>query len=240
MSTVFPTLKSDPIVEAQITIVFNSAAEITEDAIKKFLNSINYSNTKPLMRASFKIENSKAETEHTLLGHRAENGNFVLQCTSTTFSLSEINKYSSWDNVKENAKQIWEKFAKAFLISNISEVSVRYINRLQLPCSIVVANEYWKSANPQLPSEFGTIHEYFNRIGFSFPNSEVKGLLIQLLDNMPAAPGHINLLVDILTMIQSDFKPDAPDLWTKLEHLRNCKNVIFFDNLTDKAVQLYR
>lgn len=240
MSRVFPTLKTDPIVEAQITLVFNTTMPVNESLIKDFLDTKAFSNIKPLMRTSFKIDQGKAETDHSVLGYRAELGNFVLQCAPNTFSLSEINKYSNWSHVKDSAKQYWDEFAKHFKVSNISQISVRYINRLQVPCAIEVASEYWKAANPKMPTEYGTINEYFNRIGFSFPNSDVKGLLIQMLDNKPASPGHINLLIDILTMIQSDFKPDSAELWTKFEQLRNYKNLIFFDNLTDKAVELYK
>ncbi len=240
MTRVFPTLKTDPIVEAQLTLVFNTTTPIDASQIKDFLTSKAFSNIKPLMRTSFKIEEGKAETNHSLLGYRGELGNFVLQYTSTTVSLSEINKYSNWGNVKNSAKQYWDEFAKHFVVSNISQISVRYINRLQIPCAIEVASEYWKAANPKMPTEYGMINEYFNRIGFSFPNTDVKGLLIQMLDNKPASPGHVNILVDILTMIQSDFKPDSAELWTKFEQLRDFKNLIFFDNLTDKAVGLYK
>ena len=59
MTRVFPTLKTDPIVEAQLTLVFNTTTPIDASQIKDFLTSKAFSNIKPLMRTSFKIEEGK-------------------------------------------------------------------------------------------------------------------------------------------------------------------------------------
>ena len=52
-------------------------------------------------------------------------------------------------------------------------------------------------------------------------------------------PNVVNVILDIETRVRNRFSSGSPEIWSKLDHLRNFKNLIFFRSLTDKALRLF-
>jgi uncharacterized protein (TIGR04255 family) len=174
------------------------------------------------------------------VGHRGELNSHVLQVFVNGFSLSQVSTtYSGWEALSKVFFDLWSKFTAQFEITNIFTLSVRYINRLQIPSSLEFASEYWLPAVPGIGKSLGLSSGYFSKVDFALANTSAKVGLAQMLETVPAPTGYINLIADILISIQKDYKVGDSAILKEFESLREYKNVVFFDNLTEKGLKLY-
>ena len=73
-------------------------------------------------------------------------------------------------------------------------------------------------------------------IPFTSPTATV--FLTEALDRRDDRP--IALILDIDAFRKEEISTDDPDLWTRLEELREIKNRVFFGSLTPETVELYK
>jgi len=52
-------------------------------------------------------------------------------------------------------------------------------------------------------------------------------------------PEVFQLILDIDTAKITTLGPDSPQIWTSLDQLRDFKNLIFFESLTEEAVKIF-
>jgi len=49
----------------------------------------------------------------------------------------------------------------------------------------------------------------------------------------------VSVILDIDVYRETEFSPDGVEMWEYLSQLRALKNAVFFESLTEKAVELY-
>ncbi len=165
----------------------------------------------------------------------------LIQIRSQGYSFNRLAPYGSLDDYLPEIERTWAIFRNLTLPTQIRVVRLRYINRLDLPIlsKDVKVADYIKNA-PEVPP--GT-------------NLSLRGFLSQrltvesetgheaniVLSSQPAQCDAFPIIFDICV---GALGPEEPENWTwiskKIISLRDLKNRIFTNTLTEKCLNLYQ
>jgi uncharacterized protein (TIGR04255 family) len=175
-----------------------------------------------------------------MLGTRlhSPDSKYVAQLTIEGFTLSRLAPYETWEKLEAEAQRLWPVYLAAAQPRTITRAATRYINELQLPLRpgddferflttpVVVDDPAFKSM-----SGFLLRHEVYDS------PTEAVIVCTQLL--RPAAPQGASLVIDIDVFRQANFSVDGESTWRYVERLREVKNRLFFNLITEDCVRLY-
>ena len=141
------------------------------------------------------------------------------------------------DQLLAEALRLWGLYAAITRPTSVSRVSLRYINRLDLPLSHGQDFEIFLRSPPELPADAPQmVSRFLSRVTASDENSSATAIVTQKLDR-PAMP--VPVIIDIDAFWGEDSDPGEAILHRILMSLRALKNRCFFALLTDDAVKLY-
>lgn len=159
----------------------------------------------------------------------------VVQARRDGFTFSKVQPYESWDNLKAEAKELWQHYRAATAPKAVTRLAVRYINRIDLPADHVQLHE-WFSLHPMVPAELGPMEEFLQRIVWRHPdNNGYRAVATQA--TQPADTGGPSILLDIEVFYHVQDPDGLTDegAWDILDDLREFKNDVFFGTITSKT-----
>jgi uncharacterized protein (TIGR04255 family) len=239
-----------PIREAIIQIQVAPAVELS--LIQKFASSIKneFGKTTDIWQASFGVQFGQDRAESTatnrvLIGKRldSESGLEVLQCTVNAFSFSRLTPYLDWGQIRDTAKRLWALYVSSVNPISVTRLAVRYINALPLPLPVAELDDYFTAA-PQVPRALPQMmHTFLQRVVITDDATSTFATVIQASDEDTAARSRTNqvtIFFDIDAYQQVNLgSEDANTIWSKFEELRDFKNRVFFEHITEKAAGLF-
>jgi uncharacterized protein (TIGR04255 family) len=165
----------------------------------------------------------------------------LVQLRRQGFSFNRLAPYSSLDNYLPEIQRTWDLFVRVASPVKIRTVRLRYINRILLP---VTPNSkdldaYFKVA-PKLPDE-----ERLQFAGFVNQHTAVEidtGFQVNtVLASQIMEKGALPIIFDICV---ASIKTAEPNNWhwilIEIQSLRNLKNRIFKNTLTEKCLNLFQ
>lgn len=233
--------------EARVTAAFKSRLpEYTRtDAVKAFTTTVE--------AAVDPTQSGKGQTSAPLLGQmqtsfdglrmQTSDGKWVASFGREFFGLSWMAPYGDWEKLCHEAMRLWTVHCEIGGNESLSRIACRYINRLEVPIDGVKElkiSDYFKG--------FGCPPGGFKFTGFL--HSEmlcVPGLpyAINLIraHQMPLAPDEgrpmiLPLILDVEVFLDLSADLQEYDFETRLSELRDVKNEVFFNALTDEAISL--
>lgn len=239
-----------PIREAIIDIQFAPAADMK--FIAELGNSIGDGYRKPsdIWQASIGVNFEQVGAGGTtarraLVGKRFDgfDGKHVLQCRVNGFTFSRLPPYEDWTQIRTRAKACWDCLSQGLGASAISRLAVRYINALPLPLPIGDFRDYLE-APPQIPARLPQeISGFVHQVLMADREAKASAIVTQALENPSSGgsgPNAVTILFDIDTFRGVDIPAaDGAAVWQILDDLRNLKNRIFFEHLTERTVELF-
>jgi uncharacterized protein (TIGR04255 family) len=128
-----------------------------------------------------------------------------------------------------------------FRAEGISRISVRFINRLQLPGPTLDFDDYL-CAGPKLPEGQSSLSAFTTSVVIPDATTQTTSILRQVFEpNSAAPPDKIEVIVDIDVVRESQLEAeDDAGLREALRDMRTVKNRLFFGSLTEKAVELFK
>ena len=185
---------------------------------------------------------TQSSRHHLGFRHETESGKEIAQVTKRGVAISRLAPYKDWESFLMLAKGVWCQYLGVLPDAIITRLAVRYINSLNVPFESGVVNfeDYLRNA-PQMPEGFGDKLDHF------------LARLVLTLDDPPDTTAVINqtigserethlpliLDIDVFTIFQ-DALTDQQAIWSTLGKLRLLKNRIFFNTMTEKALELCR
>lgn len=161
----------------------------------------------------------------------------AVQLSPQAFSFHRLRPYTRWEDFASDARAAWEAFVRVFAPS-IEDVQLRFLNVLQLPLGFEDWGEYLR-IRPNLPAAVDTgLGNYF--MSLNLADSSVPASAIVTLATTPGAAGLIDVVFDIDTRSAMPGAVEEARLWEVLAALREYKNRLFFEGLTDRAKELFR
>lgn len=180
--------------------------------------------------------------DRAAVGKRLDSTNppHVLQVKTAGFTFSRLHPYDTWQSMRDSAWELWKEFA-AMAKPTVARTALRYINELKLPLPVSDFAEYL-AAPPQVPAALPqSISGFLQRTVIVNQTAGCFAVVTQGLEDIPAglAPQDVTVVLDIDVFRYEAFPPDDDRLNRCLEDLHDFKNKIFFEYLTDRALELF-
>ncbi len=235
-----------PIKEAMIDIQVAFPEKVTVESLNSRYAQIadQYPKHETIQRGEFGIHNEDGKPTtvsvgHTIAGYRygSEDGRRVIQFRVDGFTFSRLDPYNTWEEMKDEAARLWKVYVDAVSPDPITRVGTRYVNVLQLPLHTEL-KEYL-TAPPTIPPGLSQeLSSFLTRIEIRHPEIEAQGYLTQALEGVHN--NHAPIVLDIDVFVAKQFDPREDAFWQCLEQLREFKNTVFFESITEKTVGLFQ
>ncbi len=240
-------LSRAPIVEAVIDVSvrfesardpkeFQSFGELIEDYPNKQISQS--------FAVTIKAAPDAGQEVRTELGgyiFRSTDATRVVQSRPTGFSFSQLKPYESFEHTLNEAWRLWQLYRNRFRPDRITRLSVRYINRLELPGPRLDFDDFL-TTGPRLPKN---VPEGLAAFSTSLVVPEVRpgvlAIIRQAFDSAMLTGDVVPVILDIDVLRECDMGVnDAEAVHEALAQLRLAKNQLFFGSLTDRAVELFK
>jgi uncharacterized protein (TIGR04255 family) len=179
-------------------------------------------------------------TEHRFLAFSSKDEKYVAQIRSDGFAFSRLHPYTSWADFVERAIDSWNIYRTTFAPTKISSISLKYVNRIELP-NPVNFDEYFFTGiriAPQIPQE---VSEAFFAFSVKDESGNI-GRFVFAIDHAASTQDHISLVfnVEAVSEIEIGLPDDANIIPNILSRLRDLKNQLFFNSITEKLKGTFR
>ena len=241
-------LSKAPINEALIDIRVGLPREpVTHEAFQKLEAKIGdtYPSALPIqtMRIEFFPGNPPTEKKETKFeGFRFTSSNQlqVVQATPDAFTFSRLRPYETWENLQAEAQKCWSVYNEVFRPQVITRVATRFINALEIPLPFTDFSEYLNGP-PNVPSGLPqAIAGFFTRVVFPDLQTGATAIITQSLESVVGSTS-LKVLLDIDVILERSFdtQDNQQEAWTTIGKLRDLKNKIFFESVTEKSLRPY-
>lgn len=245
MAEVFPHA---PLTEALIDIrvklpgnVSLSDLEILQDRIK---DQYPTKKTRTMWQGTFKMKDEKdplQDAQFQVDGYvfTSGDGRQVVQYRLDGFTFSRLRPYTRWEEIFSEAQRLWSIYLKGTKPLLVTGLAVRYINSIEIPSKTFDYDEYF-TAPPRIPPALpqGLSH-FLTQLVIPFPDRGAVAVITQTPSNTPD-PINTVIILDIAVSKEMNLSPDDSKISDILNMLRDIKNEIFFNILTDKTKELFR
>jgi uncharacterized protein (TIGR04255 family) len=162
----------------------------------------------------------------------------VVQSRLDGFSFSRLEPYERWPLFVEEARATWTHYAAVVGPRRISRLGLRFINRIKLPRASDFS-DYFTTLPQVAPSLPQNLAGLFMRLVLPY-EAGVAVIFTQTVEDASITEEILPLIVDVDANSQVDLPATDENLWTKFERLRELKNAVFFESVTEKALALFR
>lgn len=243
-------LANAPVREALIDLRFEPPVSL--EVVDRFVAKVRdgYGARTDLWEAVFGLVNDgTATSSHSgqrVVGRRLQSAGvpqYVLQARIEGFTLSRLSPYGRWQELRDEASALWDAFRAVAGHVDVTRVAVRYINELNLPLPMSDFEEYL-TVPPRVPHGLPqSVSGFLSRVVIPDPATDCVSVVTQVLDGAPvgtAAGTSIMVLldIDVSRAVRLD-GAEASSIFAALDVLREQKNRIFFEHLTEKTVEMY-
>ncbi len=244
-------LARPPIVEAVLDIDCDlppnlEIESLEQPAHERFRGEYPGLETRFLLKHKVQIrekEPSETATQHGVQGYlfRSEDGKQLVQVRTQGFSFNRLAPYSSLDDYVPEIERTWRVFLELTSPVQIRNIRLRYINRLLLPSvdGRIELDDYLK-IGPRLPDEERLTFRGFLNQHVALEKETGNEVKIILTSQNPEQDG-FPVILDITAT--NDKMLDSIE-WSQIEStiqsLRDLKNQVFYNTLTDKCLQLFQ
>lgn len=168
----------------------------------------------------------------------SESRDRAAQVSPERFAFSRLRSYTSWDELKGESLELWQRYVAVAAPKRVVGITVRFINRLDLPLADSTVDDFLL-AFPQIPLGMPPMtRSIMQTVMFD----QESGAEVHVTQTISPTPETSTFAVgfDIQALLAVDEAPDSAALWTRLDVLRSLKNRIFFGSFTERAMESYR
>lgn len=244
--TVFPNA---PITEAVIDIKTQLPEETDLKRLESFHDHIKErfpeKQEQRFIKAGFKL--SQKDTPITLPTKTGTQGYLfrslkekkVVQSKIDGFAFNKLKPYENWESFRSEGRELWELYSETVNPIKVIRIGLRYINRIEVPLPFNDFSDYLFT-NPQIaPNLPQAVSHFFMRLEVPNPDIEATAIITQTMDK-PTTAQRLPLILDIDVFRITEYLGKAEDMWEAFEKLRDFKNDIFFNSVTEKAKELFQ
>jgi uncharacterized protein (TIGR04255 family) len=184
----------------------------------------------------------RVETNSERAGFKmtAENAIDVILINSDSFGSARLAPYDRWENLVAGARSNFETFTKVVGRKQITRIATRFINRFDIPTEKIEGHSFAKfvRVGVSLPIAVSHVIGDYSLAVTGFEVSTGAKFLIQNGTVPPALLDHISISLDIDAYWDSEIPTRIEEIWEKAETLRDAKNAIFENCITDEMREL--
>lgn len=164
---------------------------------------------------------------------KSEDDKDIAQFRIDGFTINRLAPYTRWEDILSRAQHLWPLYVRVARPLEITRLALRYINRIPLPGGeeLTMYMRVPLGVPPELPPN---ISDLFYRITIH----DVE-LAAHVTQSFEVRGPDATWLLDIDAFREGPWEPDNPSIYETLDHLRDFKNRIFFNLLTEAAIQRF-
>ena len=196
-----------------------------------------------LFQDEMQLKGGQVVSRHTQEGlhgffFKSEDEQNLVQFRVDGFTFNRLKPYTAWKEVFCEARKLWGVYTEICEPESITRIAVRYINHLVIPDAVSRIKEYL-TAPPAIPDGLPQIMKRFlTRVVIDDPGSNLTANIIQALEQIVDS-SRFTVILDIDVFREELFGIHDDQIWPIFEEMRNLKNHVFFNSLTEKAVRLF-
>lgn len=170
-----------------------------------------------------------------------QDGSALVQIGPDVLAINHLQPYQDWRNsFRPILTKGWNCYLEAGGTKTVQGLSLRYINRIQLPnartgfCQFEDYLEFRPYSSPALPKDHGPF-----LVMVTYPYRDKKDMLTLQLQSENGLADHTTFLLDINYRLQSEM-PSNDSLIDWFDDAHGHINTVFENCLTDKLRELFR
>lgn len=156
----------------------------------------------------------------------------VVQARMNGFAFAQLAPYRGWQDFFEQASSLWPTYVSVSGAREVQRVSVRYINRIDIPLPIPDIRSYLP-VFPDLPQGMPQLVEgFFQQLRLS---DEVNAatIVVNHARVESSKAGHASFILDIDVAVACSLDPKSDEIWRKAELVHEIENRTFESCITD-------
>ena len=243
----FPHLSRAPVVEAAIELRARFDAPVADSCFGRFRELLadsfsghqNIRFIAPNVLIGDEGLNVSASVTTSLIGVRLENAEktMVVQAKNDGLTVSRMTPYTSWPALIGEVRTLWGHYSQTFRPTEVVRVGARYINRIELPETVVDFDVLFTAGPKVAPALPQGLAQFLTRMVIPI---EAHRAILTLIQSFQSTPGGAPaVMLDIDAGCPIPMSPEGDDIWAQLEELRSVKNQAFFGSLHQKAWERY-
>ena len=169
---------------------------------------------------------------------RSPNERKIVQARLDGFTFNKLKPYENWELFSSEAKRLWSIFCQVANPIKITRVALRYINKIFFPLPMKDFKEYILTIPEVAPNLPQGLTHLFARLVIPKPEIEALAIITETMEE-PNQDQKLPFIFDIDVFKGIDYsEPDR--IWKDFEELRQFKNEVFFNSLTEKAKEMFK
>lgn len=229
-------LKNAPIAEAIAQVNFQSPGEVRMTDLKKWVGDIRGFNEEHIQEMQIKAGHTPDVSQYGFKFFNPGTKEF-LQATRNFFAYSRTSKYTEWLDFRNTASARLISFLRDSQAVNVSRVALRYINKFQIPYDHENLDRYLR-IRPVMGNLAQKRPESLT-LQYTLPISDIDGRAKVGMRLERAADEKWQVLLDIDVFVSGNFSPTEEAIVAELDKLRDVKNDIFKESLTDETLKTF-
>jgi uncharacterized protein (TIGR04255 family) len=164
-------------------------------------------------------------------------GRQIVQTRLDGFTFNRLEPYDRWEAFRNEGREHWARYVDLVRPIRVTRLALRYINRIEIPVPIKDFKSYILTAPdiaPKLPQQLQT---FFMRLEIPDEARHCMAIITETIE--PPAQGRLPLIFDIDAVREGAFSPEGAEIWRIFEELRDYKNEVFFNSMTNRAKRLF-
>jgi len=162
----------------------------------------------------------------------------IVQARLDGFTFNRLHPYDRWDTFRDEAMRLWEHYVQIATPTAVKRLALRYINRLELPLPFKDFKEFILTTPEIAPALPQGLKTFFMRLEIPHDSYQAVAIITETMESVSNAV--LPLIFDIDVIRETTGSPSNSEIWQAFEQLRDFKNEIFFNSITEKAKELFR
>lgn len=176
----------------------------------------------------------QSRTEKECVGYCFKAKDWVLQFRLDGLTITRLKPYCDWENFQPFAEKLWKQYVRKNKNVTVSQIGIRYINRLILPIDKFELENYLRTM-PVLSGDLPDrkLSNFFMQL--QLPQNDLKGIaILNIGTSQPLSPTEITIILDI-DVIRPNLEVKTDDeIWDIVETLHKREKKIFESSITNK------
>lgn len=182
---------------------------------------------------------TRSEPQLTGIEFIGSDKRYRIQVALGEFTQNVLGKYADFESLLSEAIPSWEAYVEVMRPLSISRIALRYVNDLRLPRDMAKFEDYlavMPSVPPKLPQ---TLSDFAFRMTLHKPEVGAKAIVNEVFQGVVEEKG-VQVLLDIDAIQERQIDIDDRGLWDRFAALRQFKNDIFFEFVTERLLEKYQ
>lgn len=228
-----------PIIVVILQFRYDKIEDFDIERIKNIAKKINkrFPIVEPQIVQGIRIDNKDKETTVSLDEKRIDGIKFsskdkleYFTISNEEFTFQSNKKYLGWENIIDSIREFWTIFSSEFNIHILNRVSLRYVNKINLPKDLKELTKYFTTYLKDDKNTYNISNFQFRFSSFDKENNFTIHIGHALEKKIDEA---IPYLFDIGVIYPLKTRNKTEDIWPIFEKLRVKKNQIFNDGITE-------